>query len=298
MFAYMTNLAKKKIEILPASKPIGADSLKKVNHTAVRVCSCRPFLTARFPFPPATIPPSSRHASPSRARRAAISSRPFPHSPHANPPFHHGDALHFPLPSPSFPPPVAFTSPSRRLHFPSRRLHFPLPSPSLPPPVAFTSPSRRLHFPLPSPSLSPPVAFTSPSRRLHFPLPSPSLPPPVAFPSPPVAFTSPSRRLHFPLPSPSLPSPIALAPPSHRPLFPGSPCFACSFASPGSLCPPPLLLLTPLSPQIPYPLFLKLLVHLRQRLQHQCSPFSHSHHRLSTPPPPLLLQSLVHLRHL
>ncbi|CAI7877058.1 unnamed protein product [Closterium sp. NIES-54] len=51
------------------------------------------------------------------------------------------------------------------------------PSPSLPPTVAITSPSRRLHFPLLSPSLPPPVASTSPSRRLHFPLPSPPLPP-------------------------------------------------------------------------------------------------------------------------
>ncbi|CAI5509658.1 unnamed protein product [Closterium sp. Naga37s-1] len=126
---------------------------------------------------------------------------------------------------PEHPPPIASTSPSRRLIFPipsphlpphvtstspSRRLHFPLPSPPLPPPFASTPPSRRLHFPLPSPPLPPPVASTSPSRRLHFPLPSPPLPPPVAS-------TSPSRRLHFPLPSHPLPHPIASTSPS-RPL--------------------------------------------------------------------------------
>ncbi|CAI5526043.1 unnamed protein product [Closterium sp. Naga37s-1] len=125
---------------------------------------------------------------------------------------------------PEPPPPIASTSPSRRLIFPipsphlpphvtstspSRRLHFPLPSPPLPPPVASTSPSRRLHFPLPSPPLPPPFASTSPSRRLHFPLPSPPLPPPVAS-------TSPSRRIHFPIPSQALPPPAPSTSPSRR----------------------------------------------------------------------------------
>ncbi|CAI5534119.1 unnamed protein product [Closterium sp. Naga37s-1] len=158
---------------------------------------------------------------------------------------------------PEHPPPIASTSPSRRLIFPipsphlpphvtstspSRRLHFPLPSPPLPPPVASTPPSRRLHFPLPSPPLPPPVASTSPSRRLHFPLPSPPLPPPVAS-------TSPSRRLHFPLPSPPLPPPVASTSPSHRKHFP--------------LPPPPLPLpvafascsLSPHCPHFPSPPF-------------------------------------------
>ncbi|CAI5935346.1 unnamed protein product [Closterium sp. NIES-65] len=155
----------------------------------------------------------------------------------------------------SRPPPVAFTSPSRRLHsplpslfpfpsrhpslFPDRRaslfprvaLPFSLSSPSLFPPVAFPFPSRRLPISLSSPSLFPPVAFPFPSRRLPFPPPSPSLSPPVAFPFPsrrlpfalpspslfpPVAFPFPSRRLLFSLPSPSLFPPVAFPFPSHR----------------------------------------------------------------------------------
>ncbi|CAI5996496.1 unnamed protein product [Closterium sp. NIES-64] len=134
----------------------------------------------------------------------------------------------------------------------------PLPSPSLPPPVAFTSPSRRLHIPLPSPSHPSPVAFTPSSRRLHIPLASPSLPPPVAF-------TPSSRRLHFPLPSPSLPSPIALAPPSHLPAHspvalasPAHPVSSAPSLPPGSLCLSPLLILFPVSPPIPHNLFHKL----------------------------------------
>ncbi|CAI5502997.1 unnamed protein product [Closterium sp. Naga37s-1] len=99
-------------------------------------------------------------------------------------------------------------------------LNIPLPSPPLPPPVASSSPSRRLIFPLTSPQLPPPVASTSPSRRLHFPLPSPPLPPPVAS-------TSPSRRLHFPCEGCSklslLPSPLSILPPPLSPSRPSSP---------------------------------------------------------------------------
>ncbi|CAI5954492.1 unnamed protein product [Closterium sp. NIES-65] len=150
-----------------------------------------------------------------------------------------------------------FPSRARRVAISSLRLHFPLPSPPLPPLVASTSPSRRLHFPLPPPPLPPPFASTSPSCRLHFPLPSPPLPPPLAF-------TSPSPRLHFPRPSTSLPSPIARAPPSHPPAR--SPVALSSPAHPVSpapslpsvpLCLSPLLILFPLSPPIPHPLFLK-----------------------------------------
>ncbi|CAI5488630.1 unnamed protein product [Closterium sp. Naga37s-1] len=185
--------------------------------------------------------------------------------------------LPFSLPSPSLFPPVAFPFPSRRLPislsspslfppvafpFPSRRLPFPPPSPSLSPPVAFPFPSRRLPFALPSPSLFPPVAFPFPSRRLPFSLPSPSLFPPVAFPFPSrrlppslpssspnssVAFTSLSHRPRSPLPSPCSFS--------SRPLFPGSPCFPSSHASPRlSLSVSPAHSLRRLPPIPPQPL--------------------------------------------
>ncbi|CAI5972922.1 unnamed protein product [Closterium sp. NIES-64] len=133
-----------------------------------------------------------------------------------------------PLLSPSLPLPVAFTSPSCRLHFP-------FPSPSLPLPVAFSSPSRRLLFPFPSPSLPLPVAFSSPSRRLLFPFPSPSLPPPVAF-------NSPFRLLQFPLQSPSLLPPDAFNSPAGR-----LPRMPHSLSRPSHLLPHP-------SPSLPLPL--------------------------------------------
>ncbi|CAI5950003.1 unnamed protein product [Closterium sp. NIES-64] len=170
-------------------------------------------------------------------------------------------------PSPSFPPPVTFISPSRRPHFP-------LPSPSFPPPDAFDSPSRRLPR-LPH-SLSP-RHTRFPTRHLHFPSHCLSLSPAQSFPpyslsSPlltlfPPAHSLPPCSLSFPLftrfpppqslPPCSLSSPLlTLFPPAHS-LPP------CSLASPLlNLFPPahslppssfsfPLLtplVLTPLSP--------------------------------------------------
>ncbi|CAI5478218.1 unnamed protein product [Closterium sp. Yama58-4] len=129
----------------------------------------------------------------------------------------------------SLPP---FTSPSR--------------CSSLPPPIAFTLPSRRLHFPLLSPSLSPPVAlpfslpslYSTPSRLLHSPLPSPCsffrrplFPVSPCFPS---SFSSPCLTLSVspahslppppPNPPPTLPQIVGvLAPTRPPPMLPFSP---------------------------------------------------------------------------
>ncbi|CAI6000293.1 unnamed protein product [Closterium sp. NIES-65] len=139
-----------------------------------------------------------------------------------------------PFPLPSFPPPVAFTSPSRRLHFPSRRLHFPLLSPSFPPPAALTSPSRRLHFSPPMPSIPPPVAFHACRTRF----------PPVTLASPPVTFTSPPIAFHSLL--------LNLFPPAHS-LPPCSLSFPLLTLFPPAHSLPPCSLSSPLLTRFPPP---------------------------------------------
>ncbi|CAI5964733.1 unnamed protein product [Closterium sp. NIES-65] len=201
--------------------PRTADGLRQLSHFADASPFTSPSRRLHFPLPSPPHPPPDAFTNP------LLPLFPFPSRRSSLPP---PVAPHFPLPSlltspsrrSSLPPPVAYTSPARRLHFP-------LPSPALPPPIALLI--------VPSPSvfagaLAPSVSVGQQHHR-RLCRAAPRLPPPALrqplldCPLPPPVHPSlttlhlshcPLLTIGFPLPSssssPSASSPPLLTPPS------------------------------------------------------------------------------------